>query len=109
MYACVCVQVMVSEVHKDHLCGLCGDHNGDPADDLRDRRGAAVGSAARFLQAWRVSGVCHRPAGPPPPSSAPSAGPPPPPPVRAQTQCGAFFRSHFTACAARIDITPYIR
>ena len=109
MSVCACVQVMVSEVHKDHLCGLCGNHNGDPADDLRDRRGAAVGSAARFLQAWRVSGVCHRPAGPPASLLSALCRPTTAAAVRAQTQCGAFFRSHFAACAARIDTTPYIR
>ena len=105
---CFPVQVTVSETHKNNLCGLCGNHNGDPTDDFRDKRGAVVSGAAAFLQAWRVRGVCHRPKGPRSSDLVAACRPGSAGAVRAERFCGGFFHKEFSVCASRIDITPYI-
>ena len=97
----------MSKAHRSNLCGLCGDNNGDPGDDFRDKRGrVVVGGAERFVEAWRVRGVCQRRQGPVSSQLAASCRPGSPGAVRAEGLCAGFF--HQELGASRVDVTPYI-
>eukprot|EP00079_Xenopus_tropicalis_P008629 XP_002931908.2 PREDICTED: kielin/chordin-like protein isoform X1 [Xenopus tropicalis] len=48
------LEVSVPGTYRDHLCGLCGNFNNYPQDDLRDRRGQILLSEAAFGNSWRV-------------------------------------------------------
>ena len=38
------------------MCGLCGNFNGNPEDDLIGKHGAMVPSGQQFGNSWRVGG-----------------------------------------------------
>ncbi|XP_077996405.1 IgGFc-binding protein-like [Glandiceps talaboti] len=40
---------------KEHTCGLCGDYNGDPADDFVNRDGIQVNTTSEFGNSWAVT------------------------------------------------------
>ena len=40
--------------YKRKMCGLCGNFNGYPQDDLRTRSGQITASAAIFGNSWKV-------------------------------------------------------
>nr|KAG5707351.1 hypothetical protein BaRGS_005318 [Batillaria attramentaria] len=102
------LEVTVSKAYKNKLCGLCGNNNGDPGDDMADKLGRHVTSPARFLASWRVLGVCHRQRGPRTADLISACAPGTPGAVRAEKVCGKFLHREFAACSARIDILPYI-
>ncbi|XP_019725167.1 alpha-tectorin isoform X1 [Hippocampus comes] len=45
---------------QDKLCGLCGNFNGDPADDYITSTGRAAGSALELAQSWKTNGIQDR-------------------------------------------------
>lgn len=49
------LEVSVPGTYRDHLCGLCGNFNNYPQDDMRDRRGQILLSEAAFGNSWRVN------------------------------------------------------
>ncbi|XP_066494912.1 IgGFc-binding protein-like [Tiliqua scincoides] len=67
--------VTVPSIFSGSLCGLCGDYNGDPANDFRTPDGSLAPSPAEFGQSWKVQDgdrFCQHAA--PPPKSCPSEG-----------------------------------
>ncbi|KAJ6663859.1 hypothetical protein lerEdw1_009939 [Lerista edwardsae] len=46
--------VKMSNRFSGHLCGLCGDYNGDPADDFIIPDGTLAPSPVEFGQSWKV-------------------------------------------------------
>ena len=40
---------------KRKLCGLCGNFNGFPQDDLRTKSGHITNSPATFGNSWKIS------------------------------------------------------
>ncbi|KAK7793066.1 hypothetical protein R5R35_007423 [Gryllus longicercus] len=56
-------EVYVPTKYKGHMCGLCGDFNGNSRNDFVTRRGRPVQDADKFGTSWRVGGVkaCTRP------------------------------------------------
>uniref|UniRef100_A0A673V2Y0 VWFD domain-containing protein n=1 Tax=Suricata suricatta TaxID=37032 RepID=A0A673V2Y0_SURSU len=59
------VRVTVPGNYHRQLCGLCGDYNGDPKDDLRKPDGSQAGSANEFGNSWEEA-VPGSPCLPPP-------------------------------------------
>ncbi|XP_010189555.1 PREDICTED: kielin/chordin-like protein, partial [Mesitornis unicolor] len=48
------VTVMVARDLSKGLCGLCGDYDGDAANDLRGPDGKLVGDTVALAKAWRA-------------------------------------------------------
>ncbi|XP_064417188.1 kielin/chordin-like protein [Latimeria chalumnae] len=53
------LEVSVPGTYKDHMCGLCGNFNNYPQDDMRIRTGLIVMSEAAFGNSWKVQGANH--------------------------------------------------
>lgn len=51
------VYVHVSANHKNRTCGLCGNYNGFPDDDIMTYSGQQVSSIAKFGNSWRMTDV----------------------------------------------------
>ena len=55
------VYVHVSANQRNTTCGLCGNYNGFPVDDVTTYGGQQVSSIAKFGNSWRmtdVNGLC---------------------------------------------------
>ncbi|XP_046720965.1 kielin/chordin-like protein [Silurus meridionalis] len=50
------LEVSVPGTYKQHMCGLCGNFNNYPQDDMRLRNGQISSSEAAFGNSWKVSG-----------------------------------------------------
>ncbi|KAI0208752.1 Kielin/chordin-like protein [Lamellibrachia satsuma] len=48
------VEVSLSGSYKERVCGLCGNFNQFPQDDMTTKTGRIVASAATFGNSWRV-------------------------------------------------------
>ncbi|KAG9345614.1 hypothetical protein JZ751_008758, partial [Albula glossodonta] len=48
------LEVSVPGTYKNHMCGLCGNFNNYPQDDMRLRTGQTVKSEAAFGNSWKV-------------------------------------------------------
>ncbi|KAM6960594.1 kielin/chordin-like protein [Aplochiton taeniatus] len=53
------LEVSVPGSYKGHTCGLCGDFNSFPQDDLRTPGGQLSRSEAAFGNSWRVENRSH--------------------------------------------------
>lgn len=51
--------VMVSQQHEGHLCGMCGDFDGNPDDDLRNKFGAVTTDINALADSWK-NDVCEQ-------------------------------------------------
>ncbi|KAL8220201.1 UNVERIFIED_CONTAM: hypothetical protein K2H54_040489 [Gekko kuhli] len=51
------IRLTVPGVYTRHLCGLCGNFNGNPDDDLQNRRGVSVPTPRNFGRAWKVRDI----------------------------------------------------
>ena len=51
------VYVHVSASHRNRTCGLCGNYNGCPDDDVMTYGGQQVSSIAKFGNSWRMTDV----------------------------------------------------
>ncbi|NXX78830.1 FCGBP protein, partial [Urocolius indicus] len=48
------VTVTVPQSYRGHLCGLCGNYNGQPGDDLLLPDGQAAPNTVAFSSAWKI-------------------------------------------------------
>lgn len=46
------LEIHMPTVFKQKLCGLCGNYNNNPKDDLLNKRGQVTTSVAAFAQSW---------------------------------------------------------
>ena len=50
-------EISVPGSYKEKLCGLCGNFNSFPQDDMRTRSGHIASSEAVFGNSWKVRGT----------------------------------------------------
>ena len=48
------VEVIVSGIYSEKTCGLCGNFNNFPEDDMRTPTNEIVTSESRFGSSWKV-------------------------------------------------------
>uniref|UniRef100_W5NEV9 Kielin cysteine rich BMP regulator n=1 Tax=Lepisosteus oculatus TaxID=7918 RepID=W5NEV9_LEPOC len=53
------LEVSVPGTYKGHMCGICGNFNNYPQDDMRIRTGQIVLSEAAFGNSWKVQSENH--------------------------------------------------
>ena len=51
------VYVHVAANHRNRTCGLCGNYNGFPDDDIMTYGGQRVSSIAKFGNSWRMTDI----------------------------------------------------
>ncbi|XP_078464279.1 IgGFc-binding protein-like [Lampetra planeri] len=106
-------RVRVPQDYAGLTCGLCGDYNGDPRDDLRLPGGGVAGGVVEFAKAWRVAGgevACRdditepcSAGGDNDGSSGPQYG--------SDGHCGILLRADgpFAACHSLVNVTEYFK
>ena len=97
------VEVTVSTMWQDRLCGLCGNYNNDPSDDFMAPNGEPVATPDAFGNGWLyVTGNTNCGAlsvpGPIPNDTL----------MMGQNRCDVLREGVFTACNAVVDPTPFI-
>lgn len=53
------LELSVPGTYKEHMCGLCGNFNNFPQDDMRLRNGQITSSEATFGNSWKVGGAVN--------------------------------------------------
>uniref|UniRef100_A0AAY4AS27 VWFD domain-containing protein n=1 Tax=Denticeps clupeoides TaxID=299321 RepID=A0AAY4AS27_9TELE len=51
------LMVNISSIFTGKVCGLCGNFNGNPADDLSTPAASQVSSVNEFVRSWKVPGL----------------------------------------------------
>nr|XP_056702382.1 IgGFc-binding protein-like [Euleptes europaea] len=51
------VRLTVPGTYAGHLCGLCGNFNGNPNDDMQNRRGVSLPIPRDFGRTWKVRDI----------------------------------------------------
>ena len=49
------IRILMVSSAQGRMCGLCGNYNGSPRDDLLGRHGVLLPSGQDFGNSWRVS------------------------------------------------------
>ncbi|XP_058858203.1 mucin-2 isoform X1 [Acipenser ruthenus] len=94
--------IKLSPNFQGHICGLCGDYDGNGQNDFTTRSQAVVVNAQEFGNSWKVSPSC--------PDAKVTRDPCVSNPYRqswAQKQCSLIKSKVFTACHSQVDPTPY--
>ncbi|MGH0151900.1 UNVERIFIED_CONTAM: hypothetical protein FKN15_042606 [Acipenser sinensis] len=94
--------IKLSPNFKGHVCGLCGNYDGNGQNDFTTRSQAVVVNAQEFGNSWKVSPSC--------PDAKVTRDPCVSNPYRqswAQKQCSIIKSKVFMACHAQVDPTPY--
>ncbi|KYO24640.1 hypothetical protein Y1Q_0021924 [Alligator mississippiensis] len=50
-------QVVLPNLYAGATCGLCGNANGDPSDDLTMKDGSSAFNEAQFTESWKLRGL----------------------------------------------------
>ncbi|KAJ8394968.1 hypothetical protein AAFF_G00040910, partial [Aldrovandia affinis] len=93
--------IKLSPKFKGHVCGLCGNYDGNGNTDFTTRSNAEVVDVVEFGNSWKVSPSC--------PNTGSKKDPCISNPYRqswAQKQC-SIINSQFTACHSHVDPIPY--
>ncbi|XP_069497205.1 IgGFc-binding protein-like [Ambystoma mexicanum] len=81
------LQVKVPSTSKEKMCGLCGNFNDDPSDDLQRPDGKTTENVDEFAASWKVAGkgpTCTDGCG----SRCPDCGEEETAPFKTDTKCG---------------------
>ena len=92
------VEVTVSTQWSGRLCGLCGNYNGDPTDDLLTPNGLLETSANGFGLSWVLNNGTHDDCGGTIPEPCPAALL-----AEAQERCNILRGGDFNRCNDNVD------
>ncbi|KAM3613584.1 uncharacterized protein V6R79_001825 [Siganus canaliculatus] len=51
------ILIKIPVLYHQTTCGLCGNYNGDPSDDLQLPNGTVISNPAIFAPSWKISGI----------------------------------------------------
>ncbi|KAG8182111.1 hypothetical protein JTE90_018382 [Oedothorax gibbosus] len=98
------LEVSVPSPFKDHLCGMCGNYNGDPQDDFKAKNGKIVATAGDFGNSWRVGKMKKCVMSQPVHEERRRTGEQH---VRAMRECNVLKSPAFTPCHRTVSPKPY--
>ncbi|XP_061102940.1 mucin-5AC-like [Conger conger] len=96
------VFIKLSPKFKGHVCGLCGNYDGNENNDFTTRSKAVAVNVLEFGNSWKDSPSC--------PDTGSKKDPCITNPYRqswAQKHCSIITSNTFTACHSQVDPTPY--
>ncbi|XP_030270539.1 mucin-5AC-like [Sparus aurata] len=96
------LSIKLSQKYKGHVCGLCGNYDGNSNNDFTTRCHAVVVNPLVFGNSWKDSPSCPDAQGNTSPCTAN--------PYRqswAQKQCSIIQSDVFSACHSVVDPSPY--
>ncbi|KAL7292465.1 hypothetical protein TKK_0014043 [Trichogramma kaykai] len=92
------LEITASKDYRKKLCGLCGNYNSVPEDDLTTREGILVDDPATFAQSWSTDDVCHE---------TRNYGIRGCDPKKDHRLCNYIKGPAFEKCSKRINVAPY--
>ncbi|CAB0035537.1 unnamed protein product [Trichogramma brassicae] len=92
------LEITASKDYRKKLCGLCGNYNSVPDDDLTTREGILVDDPATFAQSWSTDDVCHE---------TRNYGIRGCDPKKDHRLCNYIKGPAFEKCSKRINVAPY--
>ncbi|KAJ7304150.1 hypothetical protein JRQ81_011679 [Phrynocephalus forsythii] len=101
------VKVTVPSTYSNALCGLCGNNNLNPNDDLTKKDGSQTSSVSQFAESWKVADVpgCSEGCT----NDCPVCGEAQKDTYKGDQYCGILIKptGPFKQCHDAIDPTPY--
>ncbi|XP_068003881.1 mucin-5AC-like [Melanerpes formicivorus] len=94
--------IKLSPSFEGHVCGLCGNYDGNGNNDFTTRSQSVVGNVLEFANSWKVSSSCPSANGTKDPCSAN--------PYRkawAQKQCSIITSEVFAKCHSQVEPNEY--
>ncbi|NWT95315.1 MUC5A protein, partial [Urocynchramus pylzowi] len=94
--------IKLSPSFQGHVCGLCGNYDGNGNNDFTTRSQSVVGSVLEFANSWKVSSSC--------PNANRTQDPCTANPYRkawAQKQCSIITSEVFAKCQAQVEPNEY--
>jgi hypothetical protein len=103
------LELTVSPKYRGRLCGLCGNFDGDRANDFYGRRGERHLDGQAFGDNWRVGGLraCSVLPRDMPHSYEPQCTQTWESKIKSDRNCNALNSTLFHACAAKVDTSYY--
>lgn len=97
-------EILAPKRFQGHLCGLCGNFDGNATDDLMLRNGTKANSVWEFGNDWKVGGRrnCNRAPAPSVPMCKSITKW-----LRARQQCSVLKSSASSACYSKVKPNPY--
>ncbi|KAM9605965.1 mucin-2-like [Morphnus guianensis] len=94
--------IKLSPSFQGHVCGLCGNYDGNGNNDFTTRSQSVVGNVLEFANSWKVSSNC--------PNANRTKDPCTANPYRkawAQKQCSIITSKVFTKCHSQVEPNEY--
>ncbi|XP_052666588.1 mucin-5AC [Harpia harpyja] len=94
--------IKLSPSFQGHVCGLCGNYDGNGNNDFTTRSQSVVGNVLEFANSWKVSSNC--------PNANRTKDPCTVNPYRkawAQKQCSIITSKEFTKCHSQVEPNEY--
>ncbi|XP_009987367.1 PREDICTED: mucin-5AC-like, partial [Tauraco erythrolophus] len=94
--------IKLSPSYQGHVCGLCGNYDGNGNNDFTTRSQSVVGSVLEFANSWKVSSSC--------PNANHTKDPCTANPYRkawAQKQCSIITSEVFAKCHSQVEPNEY--
>ncbi|NXN17286.1 MUC5A protein, partial [Indicator maculatus] len=94
--------IKLSPSFEGHVCGLCGNYDGNGNNDFTTRSQSVVGNVQEFANSWKVSSSCPNANGTKDPCTAN--------PYRkawAQKQCSIITSEVFSKCHSQVEPNEY--
>ncbi|KAG1928916.1 mucin-2 [Pimephales promelas] len=96
------VRIILQPHYKGHVCGLCGNFNGNGKDDFTTQGNLPTTNVMEFVDSWKVLSTC--------PDAKPDLNPCLETPNRetwAKIQCSIIKEVTFKDCHNKVDPNPY--
>ena len=105
------LEVTIPPSFKNKMCGLCGNFNNNPSDDLQGRDKVKYFDPNDFAETWKLKSrhSCKSKSGTREIHRTSSCDKSPTRMIRAQYQCAVLQSAAFAPCHAKVDVNPFYK